>query len=114
MVGESRIVLVLQNNIPQLPERYLLGYAAATWCRHSNQTLIDTTRIVAHEGMRLCLPQKDDGQWDYQHFTPFMKDRIRDEILSVQSSVCAGGQRAVKPGTSSRGLLSRLAARSRR
>jgi len=72
-----QMVVVLQNNIPALPERYLLGHAASEWCRDNSQRLVDATSIVAEYGVERCLPVRD-GEWDFTHYSDFMKAKVRD------------------------------------
>lgn len=76
----KQLVFVLQNNIPHLPERYLLGYVVAEWCRQHPARLVDATALIAESGIERCLPVRD-GVWDYLHYTDQMKARIR-EVLS--------------------------------
>jgi len=75
MLGDREVVVFLQNNVPQIPERYLLGSVAANWCRVNSHTMIDATSIVAEHGVSACLPMKD-GQRDYQHYTEYMKLKV--------------------------------------
>lgn len=85
VLGGKRLVLVLQNNIPQLAERYIIGSAAAEWCRQNSHQLIDATAIIAEHGIACCLPVRD-GAWDYLHYTDFMKDRMREALSAKTSS----------------------------
>ena len=81
MINRKKIVVFCQNNISQLPVRYMLSYALSTWCRGNNQIFFDPTRIVAEYGMERCFLPKD-GDFDTQHYTEFMQNKIVEYIDS--------------------------------
>jgi len=85
MLGSRGVVVFLQNNIPQIPERYLLGSVGAQWCRQRSHPLIDATAIIAKHGMAACLPMKD-GQPDYQHYTEYMKLKVLEAAITESTT----------------------------
>lgn len=82
VLSGRRIVIVLQNNLPQLPDRYLLASAAASWAARERQHLVDMTCLIAEHGTKRCLP-RHDGDWDYQHLTEYMKKVVREAVLDA-------------------------------
>lgn len=94
MVNRKKMVVFCQNNISQLPVRYMLSYALSTWCRANDQIFFDPTRIVAEHGMEQCFLTRD-GDYDTLHYTEFMQNQIVEYIDSLDTSpehcICEAG-----------------------
>lgn len=89
LINKKKMIVFCQNNISQLPVRYMLSHALSSWCRARNQIFIDPTRIIAEYGMKQCFLPKD-GDYDTQHYTEFMQNQIVVCIdsLDVTSELC--------------------------
>ena len=91
LINRKQMVVFCQNNISQLPVRYMLSNALSAWCRTRNQVFIDPTRIITEYGMEKCFLPKD-GDYDTQHYTEFMQNQIVAFIdsldLSTEKSMC--------------------------
>jgi hypothetical protein len=85
LINRKKMIVFCQNNISQLPVRYMLSYALSTWCRTKDQIFIDPTGIIAEYGMEKCFLTKD-GDYDTQHYTEFMQNQIVACIDSLDLS----------------------------